>query len=151
MPPSSTFGCPASDGLELLDRLRIRSPDLQAVILSGHGDMGSVIEGLHHGIFDFVPKGEMDVGRLQRAVQGAAERTRLLRENRALLERLAESNRLLRALSDISAELMGEAYLDRILARLVAAAKELTGASAGRALLFGSAARRDPGGRGGLG
>jgi len=130
---------PGTGGLELLDRLRHRSPDLQAVILSGHGDMGSVIEGLQHGIFDFVPKGEMDVGRLQRAVQGALARTRLLRENRALLERLAESNRLLRALSDISAELLGEAYLDRILARLVAAGKELTGAAAGRALLFGSA------------
>jgi putative nucleotidyltransferase with HDIG domain len=130
---------PGTGGLELLDRLRNRCPDLQAVILSGHGDMGSVIEGLHHGIFDFVPKGEMDVGRLQRSVQGASKRTRLLRENRALLERLAESNRLLRALSDISAELMGEAYLDRILARLVTAGKELTGASAGRALIFGNA------------
>ncbi|HEY5908043.1 MAG TPA: HD domain-containing phosphohydrolase [Vicinamibacteria bacterium] len=62
----------------------------------------------------------------------------LLRENRALLERLSESNRLLRALAEIGAELTGEAYLDRILARLVAAAKELTGASAGRALLFAS-------------
>jgi putative nucleotidyltransferase with HDIG domain len=130
---------PGTGGLELLDRLRQRSPDLQAVILSGHGDMESVIEGLQHGIFDFVPKGQMEVGRLQRAVEGAVERTRLRRENRALLERLAESNRLLRALSDISAELLGEAYLDRILARLVAAGKELTGAAAGRALLFGNA------------
>jgi putative nucleotidyltransferase with HDIG domain len=130
------FRLPGTNGLALLDALRERSPDLQAVLLSGHGDMGTVIEGLQHGICDWVPKGEMDVGRLQRAVEGAAARTRLVRENRALLDRLSESNRLLRALADISAELLGEAYLDRILARLVTAAKELTCASAGRALLF---------------
>jgi len=127
---------PGAHGLELLDRLRDRSPDLQAVILSGHGDMDTVIEGLHHGIFDYVPKAEMGGPRLQRAVQEAAAKTRLLRENRALIGRLSESNRLLRALTEISAELLGESYLDRILARLVAAGKELTGASAGRALLF---------------
>jgi putative nucleotidyltransferase with HDIG domain len=130
------FQLPGATGLALLDSLRERSPDLQAVLLSGRGDIGTVIEGLQHGIFDYLPKGDMAVARLQRAVQGAVARTQLLRENRALLERLSESNRLLRALADISAELTGEAYLDRILARLVAAAKELTGASAGRALLF---------------
>ena len=133
------FQLPGATGLALLDSLRERSPDLQAVLLSGHGDIGTVIEGLQHGIFDYLPKGEMAVARLQRAVQGAVARTQLLRENRALLERLSESNRLLRALADISAELTGEAYLDRILARLVGAAKELTGAKAGRALLFAPA------------
>jgi hypothetical protein len=61
------------------------------------------------------------------------------RENRALQERLSASNGLLRALAEISAELTGEAYLDRILARLVSAAKELLSASAGRALLFSPA------------
>jgi putative nucleotidyltransferase with HDIG domain len=130
------FRLPGTNGLLLLDQLRSRSPELQAVLLSGHGDMEMMIEGLHHGIIDYVPKGEMEVVRLQRAVQGAVAKTRLLRENRALFDRLEESNRLLRALPDISAELLGEAYLDRILARLVAAAKELTGAAAGRALLF---------------
>jgi putative nucleotidyltransferase with HDIG domain len=133
------FRLPGTNGLVLLDQLRTRSPDLQAVLLSGHGDLETVIEGLHHGIFDYVPKGEMEVARLQRAVQGAVAKTRLLRENQALLDRLSESNRLLRALADISAELLGEAYLDRILSRLVAAAKELTGAAAGRALLFAAA------------
>ena len=68
-----------------------------------------------------------------------AEEARLLRENRALQERLAESNQLLHALTQISEELGGESSLDRILTRVVTAGKELTGASAGRALLFASA------------
>ncbi|HEY6548391.1 MAG TPA: response regulator, partial [Vicinamibacteria bacterium] len=42
------FQLPGATGLALLDSLRERSPDLQAVLLSGHGDMGTVIEGLQH-------------------------------------------------------------------------------------------------------
>ena len=108
------------------------------MILSGHAERDNVIEGLQHGIFDYVAKGE-SLHRLSRAVEAAAAKTRLLRENRALMGRLSESNRLLRALTEMSAELVGEAHLDRILSRVVAAGKELTGAAAGRALLFARA------------
>ena len=69
----------------------------------------------------------------------AADPGRLLRENRALQQRLSEANRLLRATTEISTEVLGESYLDRILARVVSTGKELTGASAGRALLFATA------------
>ena len=49
----------------------------------------------------------------------AADPGRLLRENRALQQRLSEANRLLRATTEISTEVLGESYLDRILARVV--------------------------------
>jgi hypothetical protein len=64
------------------------------------------------------------------------ERFSLVRENRALIRRLEASNRLLRSVQEMGTSLSGETYLDRLLTRLVAAAKELSGAEAGRAMLF---------------
>jgi putative nucleotidyltransferase with HDIG domain len=107
------------------------------LILTGQADMGSAIDGLRHGVFDFLQKGELDIPRLARSVTEAGERSRLIRENRDLLTRLQESNRLLKALHDVAAGIAGEPHLDRVLERLIAAAKILCHASAGRVLLFG--------------
>ena len=106
------------------------------MIITGHANMETVIEGLHHGILDYVNKGSFDLAQLRRGVERAVGKARLMRENRELLERLTEQNRLMKALQGIAAELAGETYLDRILSRLVHAAKELTGTEAGRVVLL---------------
>jgi putative nucleotidyltransferase with HDIG domain len=127
---------PQMGGLELADRIRGVSPDTQILILTGHGDMDSAIEGIRHGVFDYIGKANLEVARLERSVRQAVERWSLLRQNRELLEQLSRSNRHLRALLDVGVVLTGEPHLDRLLAGLVASAKELCGAAAGRALLF---------------
>jgi putative nucleotidyltransferase with HDIG domain len=127
---------PEMGGLELADRIRAVSPDTQILILTGHGDMDSAIEGIRHGVFDYIGKANLQMPRLERSVRQAVERWSLLRENRGLLERLSRSNRHLRALLDVGVVLTGEPHLDRLLAGLVASAKELCGAVSGRALLF---------------
>jgi putative nucleotidyltransferase with HDIG domain len=127
---------PGMTGLQLADRIREASPDTAIVIMTGQADMDSAIEGIHRGIFDYLPKISLDFVRLQRAVSNAVERSRLAASNRELVTRLKESNRLLKALNDVAAGLSGEAYLDRLLVKVVAAAKELCGADAGRVVLF---------------
>jgi len=127
---------PTMSGIELADRIKAASPDTQIVILTGHGDLESAVEGLKHGVFDYLQKQTIQLPRLERSIQEAVERSRLTRENRELLDRLRESNRLLKALQDITTSLAADPYLDRLLARLVASAKELCGAVAGRALLL---------------
>ena len=99
--------------------------------------MGSAIDGLRHGVFDYLQKGDLDIPRLARAVSEAGERARLTRENRELLTRLQESNRLLKALHDVAAGIAGEPHLDRVLDKLMIAARILCHAAAGRVLLFG--------------
>jgi putative nucleotidyltransferase with HDIG domain len=128
---------PEMGGIELAERIRQVSPDTQVLILTGQGDMGSAIDGLRHGVFDFLQKGELDIPRLKRSVTEAGERARLTLENRELLIRLQESNRLLKALHDVAAGIAGEPHLDRVLDRLIKAAKILCHASSGRVLLFG--------------
>jgi putative nucleotidyltransferase with HDIG domain len=133
---------PGMGGIELADKIKQVSPDTQVVILTGQGDMGSVLDGLRHGVFDYLQKADLDIPRLARAVSEASERSRLTRENHELLTRLQESNRLLKALHDVAAGIAGEPHVDRVLDRLIAAAKILCHASDGRVLLFG----RTPGG-----
>jgi len=133
---------PGMGGIELADKLKEVSPDTQVLILTGQGDMGSAIDGLRHGVFDYLQKAEMDIPRLARSVTEAGERSRLTRENRELLTRLQESNRLLKALHDVAAGIAGEPHVDRVLDKLMIAARILCHAAAGRVLLFG----RTPGG-----
>jgi PleD family two-component response regulator len=127
---------PGMGGLELAERVKAASPDTEVLILTGQGDIESAIEGIHKGVFDYLQKGTIEVSRLERRVVEAVAKSRLTRENRELVARLRESNRLLKALQDIGTELAGEAFLDRILRRLVDSARELCGAERGRALLF---------------
>jgi putative nucleotidyltransferase with HDIG domain len=128
---------PGMGGIELADKIKQVSPDTQVVILTGQGDMGSVLDGLRHGVFDYLQKGDLDIPRLARAVSEAGERSRLTRENHELLTRLQESNRLLKALHDVAAGIAGEPHVDRVLDKLMIAARILCHASAGRVLLFG--------------
>jgi len=127
---------PGMGGIELAEKIKQVSPDTQVLILTGQGDMGSAIDGLRHGVFDYLQKADMDIPRLARSVTEAGERARLTRENRELLTRLQESNRLLKALHDVAAGIAGEAHVDRVLDKLMIAARILCHAAAGRVLLF---------------
>lgn len=127
---------PGMGGLELVERIRAQSPDTQVLILTGQGDIDSAVEGIRHGVFDYLRKSELQLGRLSRSVEEAVEKWRLIRRNRELLDALQESNRLLKALHASSAAIAGEQHLDRLLAHVVDAAQETCSAEAGRALLF---------------
>jgi putative nucleotidyltransferase with HDIG domain len=127
---------PSMGGLEVADRLKADSPDTQVIVLTGHGDMDSAIEGIRHGIFDFVTKADLHLGRLERVVAEAVEKSNLTRRNRELVERLEDSNRLLQALHGASTAIAAEAHLDRLLARVVSAAASTCRAAFARALLF---------------
>jgi putative nucleotidyltransferase with HDIG domain len=94
------------------------------------------VAGLRHGIYDYVEKAEVKAERLWQVVEGAVERCRLLRRNLELVDALADSNRLLTSLHSHSTALGAEHHLDRLLSRIVAAARDLCGASAARVLMM---------------
>ncbi|HEX6739944.1 MAG TPA: HD domain-containing phosphohydrolase [Vicinamibacteria bacterium] len=127
---------PELGGLQLAERIRSVSPDTQILILTGHADLGSAIEGIQHGVFDYLPKGSSRIGRLQHSLERAVERWRLARQNRELVDRLHRSNVALRRLRELGTELAQETHVARLLERLVAGARELCRARAGRALLL---------------
>ncbi|NOX45944.1 MAG: sigma-54-dependent Fis family transcriptional regulator [Chlorobi bacterium] len=47
---------PEMDGLSVLPRIKKDYPDIEVIMISGHGDMSSVIEAMREGAADFFPK-----------------------------------------------------------------------------------------------
>ena len=47
---------PEMDGLTVLPRIKKDYPDIEVIMISGHGDMSSVIEAMRQGAADFFPK-----------------------------------------------------------------------------------------------
>jgi DNA-binding NtrC family response regulator len=80
---------PGVDGMQVLARARDIDPDSVVIMITGHGTVESAVEAMRAGAFDYLlkPLPSNDVLRL--AVARAAERRRLIEENRRLREPLA--------------------------------------------------------------
>ena len=79
---------PGKSGLELLRDLRESLPDVQAIMLTGHGSVPEAVEAMRHGAYDFLVKPTpLDV--LERTLRRAAEKSELLGENRRLRQAAA--------------------------------------------------------------
>jgi putative nucleotidyltransferase with HDIG domain len=131
------LGLPGMDGIELSRRIQLARPDLPVIILTGQGTLGTAIQGIQHGIFDFFEKATLNLDSLERSVRRGIERTQVLTQNRELLARLENSNRLLIALQAMTKTMAEESHLDRLLNLVVASARELCRADAARVVLLG--------------
>jgi two-component system response regulator AtoC len=66
---------PDVPGEELLDALRRIDPELEVVILTGHGTLHSAVQCTRRGAFDYIAK-PPDVNRLAEVLEAAARRRR---------------------------------------------------------------------------
>ncbi|MEJ5975979.1 sigma-54 dependent transcriptional regulator [Novosphingobium sp. PS1R-30] len=73
----------AMDGLEVLDALKVREPDLPVIIFSGHGNIDTAVAAISRGAVDFIEK-PFEAERLLHLVGKATETERLRRENARL-------------------------------------------------------------------
>lgn len=71
------------DGLELLDEIKVREPDLPVIIFSGHGNIDTAVSAVSRGAMDFIEK-PFEAERLLLLVERATETERLRRENTRL-------------------------------------------------------------------
>ena len=131
------LGLPGMDGIELSRRIRLTRPDLPIIILTGQGSLDTAVQGIQHGIFDFFEKASLSLSGLERSLRRAVERTEMLSQNRELLARLQDSNRLLKALQAMTKTMAEEPHLDRLLTLVVASARELCEVDAARVSLLG--------------
>ena len=81
------------DGLELLDIIRDRHPDLPVVVISGHGNIETAVSAIKKGAYDFIEK-PFKTDRLILVVRRAIEAYRLRRENSELRLRAGDDTTL---------------------------------------------------------
>jgi putative nucleotidyltransferase with HDIG domain len=125
---------PEMGGLELTEGLRSLRPDMQVVILTGHGDLRSATEGIRQGVFAFLQKDEARIGPLERTLEAAVSRWRGLQRAQQRMDDLEDANQRLRLLHESS--LAGEMHTDVLMRRAADLARDACFATSGRLLVF---------------
>ncbi|HVR89653.1 MAG TPA: sigma-54 dependent transcriptional regulator [Novosphingobium sp.] len=79
------------DGLEVLDAIKGREPELPVIIFSGHGNIDTAVSAISRGAMDFIEK-PFEAERLLLLVGRATETERLRRENAQLRQGFTTSD-----------------------------------------------------------
>jgi len=77
------------DGLAILRLAKEQAPDVEVVMITGHGDVKTAVEAIKQGAANYLTK-PVDVAELRAIVDKAAERLRLAHANRELRRQLDE-------------------------------------------------------------
>ncbi len=72
---------PGMDGLEVLSRLKKKSPRTPVIVVTGEGGMGDAVSALRLGAYDFITKPILDMALLEHSTREALEKSRLVLEN----------------------------------------------------------------------
>ncbi len=80
---------PRKDGMEVLEEAKNINPNIPFVMISGHGDMDTVIELMRKGAMDYIPK-PPDLNRLITSVKNALEKKELITENIKLKKKVSK-------------------------------------------------------------
>ncbi len=91
---------PGMTGIELLERIRGDRPDLDVIMVSGHGDVETAIAATEHGAFDFIDK-PLERDRLLVSVRNALRHSQMRREIASRYRMVGESPALRAMLADV--------------------------------------------------
>ncbi len=83
----SDLRLPIMDGVELLKRAKAAAQELEVILITGHGTVEVAVEAIKEGAYDFITK-PVKKAQLLRAIEKAAEKQYLSRENRELRRQL---------------------------------------------------------------
>lgn len=93
----SDLSLPDADGLDTVQRLHERAPDIPIILLTALDCDELALQALDHGAQDYLVKSRLDADRLARSIRYAIQRQQILRENRRLARSHAEQGNLLRS------------------------------------------------------
>ncbi len=79
----SDIRMPQMDGQQLFAHIKGFDGDLPVILVTGHGDIPMAVQAIQNGAYDFIAK-PFATDRLVQSVRRAAEKRRLVLENRAL-------------------------------------------------------------------
>jgi len=79
-------------GLELLTEIKRHNPDTQVVIMTSHASLDSALSAMRAGAYDYLIKPFESLDLISAVAGRAAEKARLVAQNRELLEQLQRAN-----------------------------------------------------------
>jgi len=83
---------PSMDGIELLRRIKEKSPDLPVVVMTAYGTVEKAVAAMQQGAFNFIQK-PFQNETLKQIVDNAVATYRVVKENRRLVQALEERYR----------------------------------------------------------
>ena len=105
----------SEDGLDLMKQVFELDSAFPVILITGHGDVPLAVEAMRSGAYDFIEK-PFPVAKLVSVVARAVEKRRLVLENRALRQELAEE-------SELEGRLVGQSLaMQRLRAEILALA-----------------------------
>jgi two-component system, NtrC family, nitrogen regulation response regulator NtrX len=81
---------PGIDGIEVLEKMQERKPELPVIMISGHGNIDTAVEAIKKGAFDFIEK-PLDLNRLLITVRNALDRSHLITETQKLKRKVSKT------------------------------------------------------------
>ncbi len=87
----SDIRLPDGDGLELLMEFKDLFPDLEVILITGHGNIDNAVEAMRIGAYDYITK-PFRLDKVELVVERAWQRVCLQRENRGLKHTTAQSD-----------------------------------------------------------
>ncbi len=81
---------PEMDGMELLEKISKSNPEIQVVMISGHGTVDSAVKAVKMGAYDFIEK-PLDLNRLLVTIRNATDKTMLINETKNLRRKISKS------------------------------------------------------------
>lgn len=74
---------PKMDGIEVLEKIMLLTPDSPVVMISGHGNIETAVEAIKKGAFDFIEK-PLDLNRILITIRNAMDKKNLITETKIL-------------------------------------------------------------------
>jgi len=81
---------PGADGMEVLREAKGRNPDTVVILITGYASLDSALQAIRGGAYDYIRK-PFKLDELEIVVNNACEKILLVRENKALLNKLKET------------------------------------------------------------
>jgi two-component system, cell cycle response regulator len=90
---------PGLSGLDVLEWVKSRNPDLDVIIMTAYADMDSVLRAMRQGAYDYLVKPFPSLDEVVQKIDRALEKRRILMENRRLVKDLVSANERIEALN----------------------------------------------------
>jgi two-component system, NtrC family, response regulator AtoC len=95
---------PGMDGMELLGKARGLQPDLEVIVLTAYGSVGTAVEAMRRGAYDYLQKPLSGPDEIRLVAARALERRRLLathQDGQAATEELVARDPIMRAVLEV--------------------------------------------------